>query len=166
MRIRVWDVLAVLLLLATIGVVVVFATIFTDPSSNLNPFPPPTLPAVLVLPTATNTPYRIATTWTPVGTVKEEVLTGTLAPSSTPVPSGTLYVIPSPTDTLTPTETLTSTPMATNTLTPSLTPTLTYTFTPSRTFTRTSTSTQTPTPSPTATLTLTLAPTKTLTSTP
>jgi hypothetical protein len=39
--------------------------IFFDPQSSINPFPPPTLPAKLVLPSATGTPAEMPPTWTP-----------------------------------------------------------------------------------------------------
>ena len=149
MRIRVWDVLAILLLLAAIGVAVVYAEIYSDPSTSLNPFPPPTLPALLVLPTATNTPFLLPPTWTPAGT-RSNGSTSTLAPSSTPMPSSTIYILPSDTITFTPTDTPTmtvtpsSTPSETFTPTASDTPTKTFTHVPSRTPTRTATPTPTP----------------------
>jgi type VI secretion system secreted protein VgrG len=164
MQIRLWDVLAVIVLLATIVIGVIFATIYSDPFSSLNPFPPPTLPSVLVLPTATNTPYRLPVTWTPVPKSMVGV-TDTLAPSSTTLPSSTGFVLPSPTNTNTPTATSTSTSTATSTptitLSPSATkiPTNTYTFTPRPSATLTSTVTQTVTETisalPTATQTVT-----------
>lgn len=160
MQIRLWDVLAVIVLLATIVVGVVFAMIYSDPSSSLNPFPPPTLPALLVLPSASVTPYRMPATWTPVpGTVAG--VTDTLAPSSTMQPSSTGFVLPSSTDTSTPTATSTLTSTATSTptitLTPSPTEIPTNTFTPRPSATRTSTATQTVTQTATLTASATSA---------
>ncbi len=68
----------------TISVVVLFAvavimffTIFVNPASGVNPFPPSTLPAMVVLPSATATkPVVFPPTWTPAPTQ-------TLANSST-----------------------------------------------------------------------------------
>jgi hypothetical protein len=117
MRIRVWDVLAILLLLATVVAIVVFATIFADPTTSLNPFPPPTMPALLVLPTATNTPHVLPPTWTPAAT-QAVTPTDTLAPSSTPIPSATLFVMPFPTITFTPSVTPTETLTPTDTVSP------------------------------------------------
>lgn len=62
-----------------------FLMIFLNPQSSLNPFPPPTLPALAQAPTATSTPLALPPTWTPT-------------PSPTPDYS------PTPPPTLTPTE--------------------------------------------------------------
>jgi hypothetical protein len=79
----VWNLLTLLVLLLTAGVVGVFAVIFTNPTSALNPFPPPTMPALMQFPTETPTPQNVLPpTWTPAPT-------NTLAPSPTPLPSNT-----------------------------------------------------------------------------
>lgn len=97
----VWTCLTVLVLLAVLAVVCVFFTIFTNPHSVLNPFPPPTLVPLASLPSETPTPVVI-----------------TLPPSWTPAPSDT----PPPTETPTPTDTLPPTPTPIElTPTPSLT---------------------------------------------
>jgi hypothetical protein len=148
MRIRIWDVLAVIFLLAAIAAGVVYGAIFSDPYTNLNPFPPPTMPSLLVLPSATNTPVLMATTWTPrpgAGLVA----TDTLAPSSTPQPSSTSYVLPSPSDTPPPTPTDTVTPTVTRTPTKTYTPTQTKIPTITRTLTSTLTPSDTVTPTQT-----------------
>jgi hypothetical protein len=124
MKISIWDILTTILVVATVVILVVVIQIFNDPSGSMNPFPPPTLPAELVLPTRTNTPLRLPATWTPVGTA---------AMTSTPVaPSGLRA-----TATLLPTETKfvvdTWTPTATNTFTPTVTRTPTTTRTPTNT---------------------------------
>ena len=148
MRIHLWDILAVIVLLVTIMIGVVFTMIYSDPSISLNPFPPPTLPALLVLPSASYTPYHMPATWTPVSG-SEVGMTGTLAPSSTPLPSSTSFLLPTATDTHTPTATFTLTSTVTRTptitLSPSATrvPTKTFTFTPQPTATLTSSATQT-----------------------
>lgn len=62
---RVYDMLSVFVLLLLGLVIIFFLVIFSNPSSTLNPFPIPTLPAKLVLPTATATkPVIFPATWT------------------------------------------------------------------------------------------------------
>ena len=124
MKISTWDILSVLLLLATAIVLLVVINIYSNPSGGLNPFPPPTMPSSLILPTYTNTPLRLPATWTP-GT---DGTGATFTPEATqPGLRATWTLLPSPTGfqvaTWTPTFTLTSTP--TNTLTPTNTPTIT-----------------------------------------
>jgi hypothetical protein len=127
MKISFWDILSVLLLLATVGVVMFVVQIFIDPSGSMNPFPVPTMPSVLVLPTRTSTPLRLPATWTPA------VKTANIQQSPSPVevkatmtlaPSATGFVVPTWTPSITPTFT------ATITRTPSLTPTPTITVKP------------------------------------
>ncbi len=85
----IWNVLTMLVLLATIALAGMILSIFLNPYSAFNPFPPPTPPVLLQLPTLTPTPLVIfEPTWTPV-------------PSLTPTATFT----PRPTETLIPTET-------------------------------------------------------------
>jgi hypothetical protein len=103
-------VLYALSILALIGVLCVacfFISVFTNPYSSFNPFPPPTLPVLASLPSETPTAIVI-----------------TLPPSWTP----TITAIPSLTSTLQPTSTLPPTPTPVN-LSP--TPTVTETKPPS-----------------------------------
>jgi hypothetical protein len=74
-----WDILTVIFIIASIFAVVYFAIVFTDPTSSLNPYPPPTLPAIIQLPTSTATPVSLPPTWTPTVTI-------------TPVPTITPFV--------------------------------------------------------------------------
>ena len=87
----IWSVLTVLILLLTVCVVGIFLTIYTNPSSSLNLFPPPTMPPPARLPTETPTDivYALPPTWTP---------TFTPVPSATwtPLPSATLPPTPTP----------------------------------------------------------------------
>ncbi len=139
MNLRIWDILAILFLLAAIAAGVVIGLIYSNPYSSLNPFPPPTLPALLVLPTQTYTPqYRLPATWTPT---REPgiVVTNTLVPSATALPSSTSFLVPTTTDTATPTNTVTRTPTITRTPTASRTPTRTFTPRPTATITPTET---------------------------
>ncbi len=74
---RVWNFLSILLL-AVIGFVALwFGLIYMNPQAAFNPYPPPTMPAQIVLPTATQTPMSLPPTWTPTATQ-------TLFPTSTP----------------------------------------------------------------------------------
>jgi hypothetical protein len=82
----------------------------------------PPVPAVLTLPTATQSIQLLPPTWTPVApsaVIPTEL--STLAPSSTPLPTSTTFIMPTltptPTATITPTATpeFTATPEATNT---------------------------------------------------
>lgn len=101
-----WNLLTVLVLVAAVCVVSYFLLIFVNPQSALNPFPPPTLPPVLVLPTATSTPLNVLPpTWTPAPTL-EPTITLTPRPTNTPTSTPTRIVLPSPTQTPTATATL------------------------------------------------------------
>jgi hypothetical protein len=80
------NILTVLILLAALLVGSFFLIIFLNPQSSINPFPPPTLPALI--PTSTVTPtsaVQLPATWTP-----------------TPPPPPTITPSPEPTYTLTP----------------------------------------------------------------
>ncbi len=124
MRLTLWDILAIMVTVALVLVCVIFLQIFIDPYSTLNPFPPATLPAVIQLPTATNTPRVMPPTWTPTpgGSMS------TLRPSSTLAPTSTGFVLPTATNT--PTETPTPTRTPTITRTPTKAPTSTNTPVP------------------------------------
>lgn len=104
-----WNLLTVLVLVGAVCVISYFLMIFVNPQSALNPFPPPTVPPMLVLPTASPTsPNVLPATWTPAPTL-EPTLTFTPAPSSTSTSTATQLVLPTPlppTDTPTPTATL------------------------------------------------------------
>lgn len=78
----VWNVLSVIFITASVVAVVYFGLLFVNPSSGLNPFPPPTLPALVQIPTETPTAVKLPPTWTPVAT-------NTALPSATPTLSST-----------------------------------------------------------------------------
>lgn len=87
----VWNVLTALVLLMVLCVVAGFLMVFLDPYSQLNIFPPPTLPARAEMPTATPTPKQVLPpTWTasPTG---EPTITNTPRPTSSPAPSETPF---------------------------------------------------------------------------
>jgi hypothetical protein len=93
------NVLTGLLLLATVCVASVVLTIFFNPRSALNPFPPSTLPPPVALPSATVTPRSVLPpTWTPSPTIPPSA-TVTAGPTDTPRPTETPFLIFTPTDT-------------------------------------------------------------------
>jgi hypothetical protein len=129
MKFSVWDALSILTLMGLCVVGIVVATIFANPASAFNPFPPPTLPASIVLPSNTPTAVFMPPTWTPVGFGPKTLET---VASQTPLPSATGFVLPSytPTFTVTPSPTETETPTPT---VPTHTPAPSSTHKPSRT---------------------------------
>lgn len=94
---KVLNILTVLVLLATLFVAALAVTIFLNPRSTFNPFPPPTLPAALALPTYTPTPRGVLPpTWTPEPT-RKPTQTVPPQPTSTPLPTGTPVSLPTET---------------------------------------------------------------------
>jgi hypothetical protein len=68
----VWNVLTILILVSILCVISVYLLIFINPSSSLNPFPPPTLYPSLAAPTATVTPrFTLVPTWTPTNSLTQ-----------------------------------------------------------------------------------------------
>ena len=129
MKFSVWDALSILALMGLCVVGIIVLTIFTNPASAFNPFPPPTLPASIVLPSDTPTAVFMPPTWTPVG---QSSSSNEKVASQTPLPTSTGFVLPS----FTPTFTNTPTPTNTKTLTPTVitdTPQPTSTHKPTRT---------------------------------
>jgi hypothetical protein len=105
-KLEMWDILSILVLLMTCGIVVYFGMIFFDPASPMNPLPPVVVTAYHS-PTPTITPLGLEPTWTPPPTPVQSP-SATLAPTFTPIPSATLF-------SLTPasaTPTVTNTPKA------------------------------------------------------
>jgi hypothetical protein len=114
MRNPVLNILTILSLLCLCGVSAFVLTIFVNPDSALNPFPPPTEPAALVLPTDTPTVQSMPPTWTPQSATSAATIIP-LAPSATPLFTPTTFTLPTYTPTATPTETPTETPLPTDT---------------------------------------------------
>ncbi|MHC1782747.1 MAG: cadherin domain-containing protein [Anaerolineaceae bacterium] len=135
MKISFWDVLTGILMFAGFGVVLVFANIFIDPYTILNPFPPPTIQPTVKVPTMTPTLRKLPAIWTatPTGNIQ----TTTLLPSLTPAASKTGFTL-APTNTFTPIPSLT--PAGTITPTRTNTPLGGKTSTPTRTRTPTNSS--------------------------
>lgn len=83
------------LVAATVLVGVLFATIFINPRSSYNPFPPPTIPILVLTDTPTPTPKGLLpSTWTPT-------VSPTFTDTPTETPTGTPTPIP-PTETVDP----------------------------------------------------------------
>lgn len=111
MKSTVLNILTILALLAIMIFCVVFALIFINPRTPINPLPPDELPEVLVLPTATATLRQLPSLDVPtIEVVFTSTQESTLRPSSTPLPTFTSFVLPTATITLTPTRTPTETP--------------------------------------------------------
>lgn len=100
----VWIILTVLTLLCLVCVAGTALMIFTNPNVAFNPFPPPTLPPLMKLPTETPTDvvYELPPTWTATYTA-EPSPTQTAAPSATqPATPTPITITPSPVFTLPP----------------------------------------------------------------
>jgi hypothetical protein len=121
MKMSIWNLLTILLLIGTFGMVVVFAAVFILPNQLLPVgMRPINIPPTLVLPTATETPFQFPPTWTKIPPLPTEtntpLPTNTPTLTNTPLPTNTIYVTPS--TTLTPSKTSTYTKTATNTKNP------------------------------------------------
>jgi hypothetical protein len=120
MKMSIWNLLTIILLVGTLGMVVIFGVIFILPNQVLpEGMRPVNVPPALVLPTSTETPFQFPPTWTKVPQLP--TTTNTVVPSKTP----------------TPTQTYTAT--ATTDILVSSTPTLGPSSTGSRTATKTNT---------------------------
>lgn len=91
----IWNALSILVVLAIVGLVLFFGSIFLNPNTSLNPFPPAALPTALTYPTATITPLPLPVTYTPTLTLQPSA-TKTLLPTWTPIPSFTPFFIGTP----------------------------------------------------------------------
>ncbi|MCF6277454.1 MAG: hypothetical protein L3J16_01730 [Anaerolineales bacterium] len=87
--IHAFDILAVVLLLASVCLGGYFLTVFANPYSGLNPFPPATPIPPLTFPTATITPLQLDAVWTSTPTIQP-------TPSFTPRPTWTPFYTPTP----------------------------------------------------------------------
>ncbi len=106
-RARLFNGLTLVMLGLTVAVIAYYILIAINPTTALNPFPPATRVALLVIPTSTPTPEGLAAppTWTPTSTP-----TVTPTPPSTFTPTPTAVVTPRPTITPRPTDTPTPRP--------------------------------------------------------
>jgi hypothetical protein len=102
LKLNLWDVLSVLVLLATMAVAGYFVFVFLNPATPFNPLPPK-IPTPFLFPTGTITPIQLAPTWTP--TFTDVTDTPTLAPTITLEPSATGFSLVPPSKTPPPTNT-------------------------------------------------------------
>ena len=92
-----WNILTGIVLLMMLCASGVFLTIFFNPQSSFNPFPPAPLPAALKFPTITPTSLvKLRPTWTPTPT-EEPTATVTPHPTATLPPTPTFFSLVSPT---------------------------------------------------------------------
>jgi hypothetical protein len=92
--------LTIIIFLATLGVGAALAAVFINPQLSINPFPPPTLPPLMELPTSTVTPEPTSTPdWTITPTVPS-----TATETATPIPPTETATPELPTETPTPTQ--------------------------------------------------------------
>ncbi len=102
-RSTLYDVITLLFVILTVGLVAILVLIINDPQTTLNPFPPPTVPPLVNLPTLTPS-ATVTPTATPSGTP-----TITLTPTHTALPpsaTATHTATPTDTPTITPTQVL------------------------------------------------------------
>ena len=104
-QLNIWDLLSVLVLIATLGIGAFFIFLFVNPTTALNPLKP-RIPTPFLFPTGTITPIQLASTWTP--TFNAVTDTPTLAPTFTLEPSATGFSLVPPSRT----PTITATPKA------------------------------------------------------
>jgi hypothetical protein len=92
----IWNILTGLALLGVLCVAGLFILIFTNPYSRYNPFPPPSLPVAMALPTATPTLRSLLPpTWTPTATLPPTA-THTPTPTATLPPTATAFTLVTP----------------------------------------------------------------------
>lgn len=97
-----WDMLSIVVLVATAALVLYFLVIFLFPNSSLNILPPGG--RANVTPTNTPEPIQLAATWTASPTL-ELTPSNTPPPTWTPIPSATSFSLIPPTKTPKPTNT-------------------------------------------------------------
>ncbi len=93
----VWNSLTALVILASLTAVGYFILLFSNPASSLNPFPPPTMPVPIQIPTATMTPILPTATLTPVAVITETPLAAGGETNPPPEYSATIEISPSAT---------------------------------------------------------------------
>ena len=111
MKISFWDILAVLGLIVLCMAAVMIAWLFINPYTAINPFPPPTLPSTIDVPTSTSTLAKLPATWTVEPRFRSPTV---VLQTQTPLATNTSFILPT----------------YTASLVPSLTPTITNTPTP------------------------------------
>jgi hypothetical protein len=76
-----WNIMTMLVLLTVLAVLALQGTIFMNPFTEFNPFPPIIMPENIILPTATETPPFLPEVWTET-------------PTETQLPSATIELTP------------------------------------------------------------------------
>ncbi len=71
MKVSFWDILSTILIAAGLVMASVFIILYKNPDSTINPFPPPTLAEVSLLPGMTATSVSLPEIWTPVPETEE-----------------------------------------------------------------------------------------------
>ena len=99
------DVITVLFVVLTVGVIALIVLILANPNTPLNPLPPPTVAPTLALPTLTPS---ATVTHTPMPTATPTV---TETPTASPTPTVTPTATDTPTPTATPTQVLAGAPV-------------------------------------------------------
>jgi hypothetical protein len=87
-----WNLLTIVMGLGVVIVIGVTVLVFQNPQNAVNPYPPPTLPVIIALPTATETPLSLPPTWTPEVTETPspsptEVIPTRVPDLATPIPT-------------------------------------------------------------------------------
>ncbi len=88
--------LTICLVLATLALAGLLMMIYSNPYIALNPFPPPTMPALVIYPTATSTFVYLPATWTPQPTATETPMP--IFVSTTPEPATATSTVEAPVD--------------------------------------------------------------------
>lgn len=86
-----WNFLTICVILATFALAAILMMVYSNPYIALNPFPPPTMPVLVMLPTATPTLVAMPPTWTPSPKPSETPQSATV--TLTPEPSATIVTI-------------------------------------------------------------------------
>lgn len=93
-----WNFLTVCVVLATLAMIAVFLILFSNPNLPINPFPPPTMPVLVQVPTSTATLVFMPPTWTPTAqpTETQAPSTVTATPDLTATASAAAMITPTP----------------------------------------------------------------------
>ena len=98
---QLWNILTGLVIIATVLLVGGLMLIYSNPYIALNPFPPPTMPVLVVYPTSTPTLVNLPSTWTPTPKLTETPRsTSTMVTPQTPVPTIPTIIVTTPTQTI------------------------------------------------------------------
>lgn len=91
-----WNVLTTLVILSTLCLIGYFLVLFSNPQVAVNPYPPPTMPVLALLPSSTATQPSLPPTWTPTPrpTQTTRPTQTPQPPESTPISTATLAQAP------------------------------------------------------------------------